>query len=199
MTSSYAYNGPQCPHCEMPLDAEHARTGIIHCPHCMRTFEATAFTPPQRTHRAVELAGTGPDESAVCANHARNAAVTSCDRCGLFICALCELNIGTAAYCPACFERMRTEGTLTGSPVKYRNYAMQAVVALVAGVFCSFLALPLGALALYYSRKGMKQRIDEGRSTAGMIVAMIFAILEILGGLALVGVVIWAMFEGASQ
>ena len=197
MTAPNVYSGPQCPHCEMALDAEHARSGTIQCPHCLRTFEATAFTPPQHAHRAVELAGTGPDESAVCANHARNAAVTSCDRCGLFICALCELKIGNTTYCPSCFERMHTAGSLGGTATRYRNYGALSVVALVGGVFCSFLAIPLGALAFYYARKGMKQRAGDGRGTAGMIVAMILSILEILGGIAFIGFMIWGIVKGA--
>jgi MFS family permease len=94
---------------------------------------------------------------------------------------------------------MRAEGTLAGSATRYRNYAGMATLSAVAGVFCSFFALPFGALSLYYGRKGIKQRRDEGRTIAGMVIVMIFGVLEILGGIALIGFFIWAMVQAAKQ
>ena|SRR5687768_3260348 len=128
MSELPGYRGPGCPHCRVPLPAEEQRTGAIFCAHCWRPFEATAFAAPQRPVAPVaEVVAAGPEGGNACANHAGNAAVTSCQRCGLFICSLCEMNVGTGPYCPSCFDRMRTQGSLQTGVRRYRDYAGMAV------------------------------------------------------------------------
>jgi hypothetical protein len=169
------------------------RSGTIVCPRCSRGFEATAFEPPPPRIRAVEeVAASGPEGASACANHARNAAVTSCQRCGLFICSLCEMNVGGASYCPACFDLLRAQGSMTEVVTRKRDYASMARVTAIAGLFFSFLflGLPFGILSLVYARKAFKQAKAEQRSSAGLWVVTIMAILEILGALALVAFLI---------
>lgn len=195
------YTGPQCPRCSFPLRPEAIQTGSILCPHCDRLFEATVFTPPARKAVGViaEVVGIGPEGTNACANHARNAATASCQRCGLFICALCDMNVGTGSYCPACFERVRTEGTLQAAARRYRDYASMARTSVIVGLFFSilFFGLPFGAAGIYFSIRGRRQRREEGRSGAGMTALLIVAILEVLGGIAAIGVIIYAMLESS--
>ncbi|MBV9494916.1 MAG: hypothetical protein JOZ54_11770, partial [Acidobacteria bacterium] len=113
------YDGPECPRCHARLTADWVRSGIIQCPDCSRDFEATAFHPPQRRAKIVEVMAV-VDGANACANHARNAAVTTCQRCGLFICSLCDMNVGTGSYCPSCFDRLRASNELRGSSARYR-------------------------------------------------------------------------------
>ena len=201
MTIVPAYSGPQCPRCNAPLAAEEIRTGTLICPRCNHRFEGTAFTPPQRKQSAVvaEVVTVGPEGANACANHTRNAATASCQRCGLFICALCDMNVGTGSYCPSCFQRVRTEGTLQAAARRYRDYAMMARSAVIAGMLFSFmfLGLPFGAVGVYYSLKARKQRREESRSLTGVTFLMIFAVLEILGGLASIGFLIYAIVEAS--
>jgi ribosomal protein L37AE/L43A len=165
----------------MKLTSDWIRTGMVMCPDCGRTFEATAFTPPTRRLRVVEVVAT-VDGSNACANHARNAAVTSCQRCGLFICSLCDMNVGSGSYCPSCFERLRAGNELKGTGTRYRDYATMARNTMLAGLFFLFFGFLFGPLSLYYARKGLKQLQTEGRSTFGLRVVSIFATLELLAG-----------------
>src|SRR4051794_3884979 len=89
------YDGPQCPWCERRLPDEAIHSGVMRCPACTREFEATAFHPPERKPQVVRTAHSGPEEVNPCANHPLNTAVTSCRRCGIFICALCDMNVGS--------------------------------------------------------------------------------------------------------
>jgi uncharacterized paraquat-inducible protein A len=179
---SAIYMGPQCPFCSAPLQAPAIHPGIIHCPSCMRTFEGTPFQPREAHHQAVPVVTETPDgTAAACANHAGNAAVTSCQRCGLFICALCEMNTGNGTYCPSCYERVRVEALQSG--VRYRDYASMAISGAAIGLLCSF--FPVGPFVIYWAVKGMRQRRSEGARVWGVIVAMMFGILESLGIVAL--------------
>jgi ribosomal protein L37AE/L43A len=188
-----AVQGPQCPACKAPLDAGSLHSGVMQCPWCRRTFEAAVFQPREMHHALVQVVTETPEGiAAACANHARNAAVTNCQRCGLFICALCELKVGQETYCPTCFDRMRGEGALEGL-ARYRDFATMSISAAVIGLLCFTLGAPIGALSVYWAFKGIRQRRNEGRSSAGVIVAMVFGILEILGGLAFVALMIIGM------
>ena len=189
MTIVPSYTGPQCPRCGVALTSDWIRSGAVTCPFCNGTFEATAFSPPPRKQVVTtEVVTVGPEGANACANHARNAATASCQRCGLFICGLCDMNVGSGSYCPSCFERVRTEGTLHAAARRYRDFATMARSFAIAGVLLTFmfLGLPLGAAAMYYGLKARRQRREEGRSTAGVTVTIIVGLLEALGGIALI-------------
>jgi hypothetical protein len=181
----------------VPLTQDWIRSGTITCPYCSRVFEAMVFNPPQRRERIIEVAAAGPEGANACANHARNAAVTSCQRCGLLICSLCDMNLGEGSLCPSCFERIRTEGTSRAVVTRYRDYTALARLWVIAGMLIFFFSIPLGALAAYHAGKGVKQRRAEGASTFGAYFTMVLGILEVLGGLAFIGFMIWSVTEAA--
>lgn len=190
------YTGPQCPRCAGTLTADWLRSGAIMCPYCTRGFEATAFNPPERKAEVTtEVTDVGPDGANACANHARNAATASCQRCGLFICALCEMNVGTGSYCPTCFDRVRTEGSLLPAARKYRDFAGLARTCALIGLLTSlfFIGIPFGALAVYFGIKARKQKKMEGRSSFGMIVAILVGIVDVLIGVAYIGFLLYTI------
>jgi uncharacterized paraquat-inducible protein A len=193
-----SYEGPSCPRCHARLTADWIQSGNIICPDCNKPFEATAFRPPQRRLEVVSVAAAlTPEGANACANHEHNAAVTNCVRCGLFICALCNMDVGTGPHCPSCFDRLRAADALAPVSTRFRDYVSMARIAMIAGLFFSFmfLGIPFAAVSLYYSRKAFKQLRDEGRSKIGLIVIIIMAILEILGGIAWLA----ALIVGLSQ
>jgi hypothetical protein len=195
-----SYDGPACPRCRMRLTADWLYSGTITCPDCGKTFEATAFTAPERR---VEPAPTAliavAGEANACANHVHNAAVTNCQRCGLFICALCDMDIGSGPYCPSCFDRMREDGALAQVKRRYRDYSRMAWVALIAGVVlgCAFLGLPFGVVSLIYARKALPQLRQRGGSLTGMYVAISLAIIECLVGLVMLAFFVYGLFAAA--
>jgi len=190
---AHTYEGPSCPRCRARLTADWIHSGIVICPDCNKPFEATAFRPPQRRLEVVSVAAAlTPERANACANHERNAAVTNCVRCGLFICALCNMDVGTGPHCPSCFDRLRADDALAPAATRYRDYASMARIAMIAGLFFSFmlLGIPFALVSLYYSRKAFKQLRDEDRSKIGLIVVIIMALFEILAGIALIALMI---------
>src|SRR5512141_383560 len=101
-----SYAGPQCPRCRAALPFEELRDGTTLCATCGGEFEARVFHPPQRSARVFQLAQSGPEGATSCANHARNAAVAACDRCGLLICSLCQLDVDSGQLRPPSFQSM---------------------------------------------------------------------------------------------
>lgn len=185
-----AYRGPACPRCRKPLDVDTLADGTVLCPHCGRDFEARVFHPPKRNARVLQLAQMGPEAAGACANHPRNAAVTSCERCGIFICALCELNVDGTKYCPACFDRLAQEGAIASAQVRFRDYGGLAMVASVIGLFTVIFSLPLGLLALYYVYKGFRTRKAAAASLATIIIGLLIACADIIiGTLLIIGMV----------
>ena len=62
MTIVPSYSGPQCPRCAVALTSDWIHSGAITCPFCNGTFEATAFSPPQRKQVATtEVVTVGPE------------------------------------------------------------------------------------------------------------------------------------------
>jgi uncharacterized paraquat-inducible protein A len=193
---SAIYTGPLCPSCNAPLEAQTLRAGTMACPFCRTEFEATPFQPRERRHDAVQVVTETPDGvAAACANHARNAAVTSCSRCGLFICALCDMNAGDGSYCPSCYDHLSHPGAATGSRTRYRDYATMSISAAVFSLLCA--TLPIGAFALYWGVKGIRQRRAEGTGIVGPVVAMTIGGLQILGFLILIAMGIIGMVTEA--
>jgi uncharacterized paraquat-inducible protein A len=191
-----SYEGPACPRCHARLTADWIHSGTVICPDCNKSFEATAFRPPERRLEIVSVAAAlTPEGANACANHARNAAVTNCVRCGLFICALCNMDVGTGPHCPSCFDRLRANDALSPAATRYRDYVSMARIAMIAGLFFSFmlLGIPFAAASLFYARKGFKQLRDEGRSKIGLAIIIIVAIVEMIVGIALIAVMIVAL------
>jgi uncharacterized paraquat-inducible protein A len=188
-----SYEGPSCPRCNARLTADWIHSGIVICPDCNKSFEATAFRPPQRRLEVVSVAAAlTPEGANACANHARNAAVTNCVRCGLFICALCNMDVGTGPHCPSCFDRLRADDALSPAATRYRDYASMARIAMVAGLFFSFIfmGIPFAVASLFYARKSFKQLREEGRSKVGVIIIIIVDVLEIIAGIAWIALLI---------
>jgi len=197
---SATYAGPQCPSCNAPLDPEKLHAGTMECPYCRTEFEATPFQPRERRHQAVQIVTETPEGvAAACANHARNAAVTSCSRCGLFICALCDMNVGNGSFCPTCFDRSRDPNAITSAATRYRDYATMSISAAVLSLLCSTTFLPIGAFAVVWGIKGIRQRRAEGTGIVGPVIAMIVGGLQIVATIVVITLLVIGMVtEGAS-
>ena len=187
MTAMAGYAGPACPRCNMILTRDWIRTGTVLCPDCGGVFESVAFEPPMPRLLVADVATVGPEGATACANHARNAAVTNCTRCGLFICALCDLNVGSGSLCPKCFDRFRAEGALAGAATRVRDYIAMARVAVIVGIFFMFLFVGwlFGVLSIYYLEKGRRDLARRGEPLPKLAYALIgiFGALEVIGGI----------------
>lgn len=178
-----AYTGPQCPRCRAAFPDGHLHDGANVCLTCLGDFEARIFHPPQRSARILQLAHSGPEGGVSCANHARNAAVAACDRCGLLICSLCQLDVESAKLCPSCFERLSQDTEADTTRTRFRDFgSLAGIWALVGLIFSGLmLGIPLGLIAIYYCLKAFRHR-ESRSSLTFVIVALLLALGDIFIG-----------------
>jgi len=189
------YAGTQCPRCRTFKRHEDIRTGSQTCANCHGDFEAVRFDPPDAVIAVPQLAGVGPAEAAPCARHARNQAVASCVRCGQFMCALCKIDADGAGYCPPCFERLSTEGSIPGGALRVKNWSGLASACIFGSPFVWFLSWILIPMGIYFCVQGLKDKKARGEQDGivRLYVLMAFGItaaaLLVLGVAALLGAI----------
>jgi hypothetical protein len=177
--NAHVYAGPACPHCRKSLAFEELHDGEARCPHCGRAFEARRFLPPLRVVSIATL-DASVEAATPCANHARNAAAASCQRCGIFICALCEIAIGADRFCPACFDRLAAEKALPALQLRFRDYARLAVSTALLGILGSVvLGIPLGIASLLFAIRGFRSAQQEQRPYGTLLLAIVLALASI--------------------
>lgn len=97
----------QCPGCRKPLDASAVnQPEFVPCPACgtrTKTLLFPAFARPIAGGQAPQLITA--DGESTCYQHSSSKAVAVCDRCGRFMCALCEISLpGGEMVCPGCIQ-----------------------------------------------------------------------------------------------
>jgi hypothetical protein len=107
--------GVPCPNCGgnvVPVG-----TGWQSCPSCANRLQACLWPViRQSTKTAVAIS-----DQATCFFHPDKAFQACCQRCGRFVCTLCDLQLGTEHVCPACFERGRSVSGAGASKAEWRH------------------------------------------------------------------------------
>lgn len=103
-----------CPHClaGIPGDAEWQR-----CPYCQKEVQIRLWPMIRQNNNAVSALS----DQATCFFHPDKAFQACCQRCGRFVCALCDLQLGAEHVCPACFERGRADSGVEGGKSEWRH------------------------------------------------------------------------------
>lgn len=127
-SSSPAASGTiTCPHCslDIPADSEWER-----CPYCQKWLQLRVW-PIARQNSNPLLALSN---QATCFFHPDKTFQACCQRCGRFVCALCDLQLGAEHVCPTCFERGRADSGVDASTAEWRyRDVLYDSIALTAG------------------------------------------------------------------
>ena len=176
-----------CPQCSLALDPSSLTSGPgTACPHCHCELHGTVLpafwkNPADLTLRA-QTAGEG---EAVCFFHPQNRAALSCERCGRFICSVCEFTIGTRHLCPTCLSSGLT-GDKLQELIPWRFIWSDAalftgLMPLLLGVFMWPFIVFSGAAAIFFALFGWKRpgSLPRGRRHWAAIVGIIGGALQI--------------------
>jgi hypothetical protein len=106
-----------CPNCNGDVVPVETETRWQSCPYCGERLQIWLW--PTMRHNTSATAAM-PDQ-ATCFFHPDKAFHACCQRCGRFVCALCDLQLGAEHVCPTCFERGRADTGLTGGQAEWRH------------------------------------------------------------------------------
>jgi hypothetical protein len=141
---------------------------------------------PGRAAEAALVAG-----EAICFFHPTKKAVVPCDRCGRFLCALCDLPMGSAHFCPPCLEAGSRGGAVDQLETRRTRHDTIAWYILLLGILTCGFAMPLtGPIAAGWAWRHLKSspsRVDN--SPLRLRLAMAAGLLEFTAGIA------WWIFQ----
>ncbi len=126
---------------------------------------------------------------AVCFFHAGRQAAVVCDRCGRFLCGLCDLGAGGRHTCPVCFgEGARgdpaLESTRSQTGILYDNLAMALAVLPMVTIYGTFVGAPAALFVVfrYWNRRPPGVPRPRWRFVvAGMLAVCQIALWVLLG------------------
>lgn len=135
-------NAVACPSCGG--DFEPIETEWLSCPYCQKRL-AICVWPVVR--QSINAASAFSDQ-ATCFFHPDKAFQACCQRCGRFVCALCDLQLGAEHVCPTCFERGRADSGVEPSKAEWRyRDVLYDSIALTVG-WCWILFWPVIVAAI---------------------------------------------------
>ena len=106
-----------CPGCRGEVTQAATQNGWQNCPYCGKQLQISVWPVVRpNTNAAVALS-----DQATCFFHPDKAFQACCQRCGRFVCALCDLQLGAEHVCPTCFERGRGNPGAEAGKAEWRH------------------------------------------------------------------------------
>ncbi len=152
------------------------------CPSCGATHRIEFFPALLRASSGQRAENLVLDTESSCFFHPTKRAATACEGCGRFICALCEIDMGSQHLCPRCVEQGHASGTLEPLKTEYTRYDQIALVLAVLPLLFFYLTLFTAPMAIYFCVRHWRQDagvLPHGRGA--VMTAFVFAVLEVIG------------------
>jgi hypothetical protein len=133
-----------CPGCNGDVAQVESKSGWQTCPYCQKRLQMRVWgAVQQNTNAAAALT-----DQATCFFHPDKAFQACCQRCGRFVCALCDLQLGAEHVCPTCFERGRAvSGTEPGKAEwRHRDVLFDSVAVTIGWGWILFWPVYVAAL-----------------------------------------------------
>lgn len=163
VSASSAPTSFACPGCGHALAPESlGRDHETSCPGCRALLSGSllpAFWSPEKA--SATMADHAFDGDAVCFFHPENRATLSCDRCGRFVCTVCDMPLGVRHLCPTCLSSGLGVEKLPELVVRRFHWAnatfLAGLVPLLIGLICWPFFIATGPLTLFCGFFGWKR------------------------------------------
>jgi hypothetical protein len=181
-----------CGKCLRPLPALILNsTAPARCPSCNVSLHALVFPalfrPVARGEAGERVVSEG---EASCYYHTQKKAVVPCNRCGRFLCALCDFELNGEHICPSCLESGKQKGKmerLEHDRILYDDIALAlAVWPMILMCTLSFITAPAALFIAIRHWNAPNSVVRRGK--ARYILAIVLAALQ------LTALVCWLVF-----
>lgn len=173
------------------------RDALTECPHCKSTIYALAFpslfqpVTPGKSGETLLVEG-----EASCFYHPTKKAVVPCSYCGRFLCALCDVDFNGQHLCPRCIEQGKQQGKMKNLDNTRTLYDDIAVSLAILPLLVFYFTLITAPIALFFAIRYWKAPSSIlPRTKIRFVIAILFAVLQIVGWVALFG---WLIFRWVS-
>jgi hypothetical protein len=106
-----------CPGCNGDVAPVESNSRWQICRYCQKRLQMRVWGAVQQNTNAA----TALTDQATCFFHPDKAFQACCQRCGRFVCALCDLQLGAEHVCPTCFERGRAGSSAEPGKAEWRH------------------------------------------------------------------------------
>lgn len=155
---------------------------ILPCTRCGLNTRLWLFPALFETRKSAVAQQVIEEGHSSCMNHPAKRAVTVCDGCGKFLCALCDIDWNGDHLCSACIEHRKRTDTDNELRSEYVHYDRIVFALAIGSIFLYFLGVIMAPIALYV---GWRYWNEPWRPVPyrkfGMIAALSLAFLILLG------------------
>jgi len=163
------------------------------CPNCKSVVYALAFPSlfqpinPGKSGETLLVEG-----EASCFYHPNKKAVIPCTHCGRFLCSLCDVDFNGQHLCPRCIEQGKQHGKmkqLENTRTLYDDIALSLAILPMVTFYFTLITAPI---ALFFAIRYWNAPTSIlGRTKIRFVIAILFALLQIVGWVALFGWLIY--------
>lgn len=190
-----------CPKCHLALDPVFAQSGAeVSCPACrsgitVRLFPAFTNPPEGVSTASGERAVEG---EAACFFHPEKRAAIACERCGRFLCTLCDVPFGGKHLCPLCLDTAKLPDLITRRVVWGHAAGLLGLLPLLLLPLCFpfwFLAFVTGPAAIIIAlwKWNAPGSLVLGKRRGMAIAGIIGGVLQLAGIAGFIWFLIWAV------
>ncbi len=170
----------KCLKCDKNIPDEIISEGEIQCPDCNSKISCTIFPANfQHVEKGINPEKVNSENDASCYYHSDKSAVSACAKCGVYICALCNIEITEENLCPKCFNKSKNDyNLLQMSTVMHDEIAFNTVALSILMWPLMFITAPC---VIVYSIWGFKHfNYPYKKLRIKLYVSLIIALLQII-------------------
>lgn len=140
----------RCGQCSGVLRAtDGTGAGSIPCPTCGTEVRVWLFPALHRARNGQQAQALQEEGHSSCMNHPQKRAISVCDGCGKFLCALCDVDWNGEHLCPACIVHRKDADAEGGMRTRYVHYDLIAMTLALVSIPMWVMGFFLAPMAVF--------------------------------------------------
>lgn len=182
-----------CPACLAPVRREALDLReLTACPVCRAPVGAVGFPALVRPQGAPAALAAAAEAGAACFFHPEKAAAVTCERCGRFLCALCDIDLRGEHVCSSCISSGQKKGRFQSLDNERKRYDRTALLLALSPIVFGPLSVLTAPAALYLVIRYWKAPPSLVESTRPrLVVAGVLAGLQVVAWLGLISFAVY--------